>query len=147
MPCLFVFAGPDEGGLLALNPDTPLTIGRGDDATMQLVDERASRVHCALQPSTEVSGDFGMAVTRWVLSDAGSSNGTRIGPEVIRGDVTLEDGDTIQLGRTAIVYLTDSLTDVDEARARCNELKIKVSIEAAGWPLEDPSNRGTLNDE
>ena len=147
MPCLFVIAGPDEGGLHALAADKPTTVGRGDDAVLQLVDERSSRIHCCIQSSSVVSGDLGMPVTQWVVSDAGSSNGTRVGSDLILGKVTLEDGDTIRLGRTAIVYLRDSLTGAEAARTRCKELDIQVSGEAAGWPMKAPAAERTLGDE
>ena len=81
MPCLFVIAGPDEGCLHALDADKPATVGRGDDAILQLVDERSSRIHCCVQSSSVISSDLGMPVTQWVVSDAGSSNGTRVGSD------------------------------------------------------------------
>jgi len=146
MPCLFVIAGPDEGCLHALDADKPATVGRGDDAILQLVDERSSLIHCCVQSSSVVSSDFGMPVTQWVVSDAGSSNGTRVGSDLVLGKVTLKDGDTIRLGRTAIVYLRDSLTDAEAARTRCKELNIQVSDELAGWPMNDPAEERTLGD-
>ena len=147
MPCLFIIAGPDEGGLHALNVDKPTTIGRGDDAVLQLVDERASRIHCRIQSSSVISSDLGMPVTQWVVSDAGSSNGTRVGSDLILGKVTLEDGNMIRLGKTAIVYLRDSLAGAEAARARCKELNIQVADEAAGWPMKAPAAERTLGDE
>ncbi len=147
MPCLFVIAGPDEGSLFALSGTDPVTVGRGDDAVMQLVDERASRVHCSLAPVQDAANDFGIAVTRWVLSDAGSSNGTRVGAETIDGEITLQDGDVIGLGRTAVAFLSDDYEQVGDARARCNELQINATISEAGWPMHNPSTKGTLTDE
>lgn len=148
MPCLFVIAGPDEGTLHQLSGTDTVTIGRGDDATMQLVDERSSRVHCGLSPRQETAGDFGIPVTRWVLSDNGSSNGTRVGAERIDGDVTLEDGDVIGLGRTGVAYLADDYTMADDARQRCDELRIDSgTLSESGWPMENPAASRTLTEE
>lgn len=147
MPCLYVISGPDEGTIFSLTGDGLVTIGRGDDATMQLVDERSSRVHCGLTPRQETAGDFGLAVKRWILGDCGSSNGTRVGNERIDGDVLLEDGDMIGLGRTGVVFLTDDYDDRDSAAARCATLGIDGgTLSDMGWPLENPAARGTLQD-
>ena len=146
MPCLFVIVGPDEGLLYPLDTEKPTTIGRGDDAVLQLVDERASRIHCKVEPTSGVSNDFGLSVTQWIVSDAGSSNGTRIGTEVIEGQCTLADGDTILLGKSAIVYLQESLTDAGAARTRCEELNIQISDEVMGMPLSSPAQERTLQD-
>jgi pSer/pThr/pTyr-binding forkhead associated (FHA) protein len=148
MPCLYVIAGPDEGTLFKLEGDSLVTIGRGDDATMQLVDERSSRVHCGVSPKQVIAGDFGIPVKRWALSDQGSSNGTRIGAERIDGDAVLEDGDVIGLGRTSVVFLSDACDDRDTAEARCSSLGIDSGTLAdGGWPLENPAARGTLQDD
>ena len=101
----------------------------------------------ALRSTSEVSGDFGLAVTRWILSDAGSSNGTRVGHEKIEGNIQLQDGDVIGLGRTSVVYLADDPESPDACRARCLELGIHSDDIATGIPLEDTSRRGTLTDE
>jgi len=148
MPCLYVIAGPDEGTLLKLEGDDLITIGRGDDATMQLVDERSSRVHCGVEPRQVTAGDFGIAVKKWALIDKGSSNGTRVGAERIDGDVLLEDGDIIRLGRTSIVYLSDDCDDRDAAMARCTMLGVDPgTLSDAAWPIENPAARGTLQDD
>ena len=119
MPCLYVVSGPDEGSFFNLTGDGLVTMGRGDDATIQLVDERSSRVHCELTPRNLTAGDFGIAVKRWILNDKSSSNGTRVGAERIYGEVVLEDGDLISLGRTGVVFLNDNCPDADTAAARC----------------------------
>ena len=148
MPCLYVIAGPDEGILFKLEGDDLITIGRGDNATMQLVDERSSRVHCGVEPRQVTAGDFGIAVKKWALIDKGSSNGTRVGAERIDGDVVLEDGDVIGLGRTSVVYLTDDCDEPDAARARCAVLGINAgTLSDAAWPMDNPAARGTLTDE
>ncbi len=146
MPCLFVIAGPDEGLVHGLNGESPTTIGRGDDAVLQLVDERASRVHCQVAPTSVVANDFGISVTRWVVTDAGSSNGTRVGSDKVEGECALSDGDTIYLGKSAIVYLQESLTDSMAARARCEEIGVEISGEVMGMPMSPPVQERTLQD-
>lgn len=146
MPCLFVIAGPDEGRLHELDPGRPTTVGRGDEASLQLVDERASRIHCCVESTSVLSKDLGMPVKQWVLSDAGSSNGTQVGDNVIKDQITLKDGDTFRLGRTAIVFFRESLDDAEAARNRCEKLDIQVSDEVMGWALTPPTAERTLND-
>ena len=62
-------------------------IGRGEEATIQLEDQRASREHCKI---SLVEGKF-------VLTDLESSNGTYVNGEKVT-EKSLEKGDKIQIG-------------------------------------------------
>ena len=46
-----------------------ITIGRGGENTIPLIDERASRLHCCIEPD---------GAGRWILKDLGSRNGTKL---------------------------------------------------------------------
>lgn len=92
-PCLLV----TENGRtrsVALG-DAPLTVGRGAACQVQVTDASASREHARVQPA----GD------RFMLRDLGSVNGTLVNG-LPTHECLLEDGDTIRIGRTALIVRT-----------------------------------------
>jgi pSer/pThr/pTyr-binding forkhead associated (FHA) protein len=72
---------------------TPVTIGREEDNTIQLNDERVSRFHVKIQE------DGG----RIILTDLESTNGTRINGHPVQMRV-LQLGDQLSIGRSILVY-------------------------------------------
>ena len=68
-------------------------IGRGEDCDLQLVDADASRHHAVVMRQN----------AHVVLHDNGSKNGTRVNGTRMT-DARLGDGDTIQIGRTFLVF-------------------------------------------
>ncbi len=72
---------------------TPITIGREEDNTIQLNDERVSRFHVKIQ---EDSG-------RVILTDLDSTNGTRINGHPVQMRV-LQIGDQMSIGRSLLLY-------------------------------------------
>lgn len=72
-----------------------VAVGRGADAELRLQDHGVSRIHLRIERSDE--GDY-------VLSDAGSMNGTQIGGEPVEGARLLRDGDKIFLGDTVLRF-------------------------------------------
>ena len=87
---LLVAAGPAAGASAAL-PDTETFVGR--DAPLPLHDDEISRRHLSIT----VSG--GETVT---VADAGSANGTVISGHRLAGERSLQLGDLIWAGRTAL---------------------------------------------
>lgn len=69
----------------------PLTIGRAADAELVLADALASRRHARLATRGG----------RLVLSDLGSTNGTRVNGEIVR-EVVVGVGDRIEIGATRL---------------------------------------------
>lgn len=65
-----------------------VTIGRGPENSIPLIDERASRVHCALEPD---------GTGRWVVRDLNSRNGTKLNEERIEA-APIKPGDVIKVG-------------------------------------------------
>ena len=65
-----------------------VTIGRSPDCTVAIIDERASRQHCVLQPD----GKGG-----WLVRDLGSRNGTKVN-EVRVTESPLNPGDVLKVG-------------------------------------------------
>ena len=72
---------------------TPVTIGREDDNSIQLNDERVSRFHAKIQD------DDG----RIILTDLDSTNGTRVNGHPVQMRV-LQFGDQVSIGRCLLIY-------------------------------------------
>jgi len=76
--------------------DRPITIGRGTEADLVILDEKASRIHCGVRAWDD---DF-------LLKDLKSKNGTFVNGE--RVDMArLEPGDQIRVGNCVFVFESD----------------------------------------
>jgi hypothetical protein len=73
---------------------TGATIGRGSDVTVRLNDSSVSRRHAEVRPSSDGG---------WVLTDVGSTNGTRVNGAAVR-ERRLTDGDTIAVGDAVLRF-------------------------------------------
>lgn len=102
---LKVLEGMERGTIYAKLP-LPVTIGRESDSDVQLNDDRVSRAHAKLQ---DHSG-------RVILTDLGSTNGTRVNGHPIQMRV-MQHGDVMLIGRCVLLfnqYIGDEpLTDLD----------------------------------
>lgn len=84
---LTVDGGRHSGKLIAIGLKEVL-IGRDEKCNIQLDSEEVSRVHCSLVvKDNEV-----------LLQDRNSSNGTFVNKRRLRGELQMEDGDSIQVG-------------------------------------------------
>ncbi len=92
---LLVTRGDDPPRVVVLPAGAEVRIGRADSVEVPLEDDRASRVHAV------VAFD-GRRVT---VRDEGSSNGTFVAGERVRGGRAVEDGERIEIGATVIVVL------------------------------------------
>ncbi|MDZ4199201.1 MAG: FHA domain-containing protein [Kiritimatiellia bacterium] len=75
--------------------DRPITIGRGPDADLVILDDKASRVHCGIR---QWDGDF-------YIKDLKSRNGTFVNGDRI-DMVKLNPGDRIRVGRAVFSFET-----------------------------------------
>jgi two-component system, cell cycle response regulator len=73
----------------------PLTIGRGEEAEVQINQTSVSRLHARIEVRE------GQAV----LSDLGSTNGTIVNDEEVREKRVLQHGDFVKVGRTVFKFL------------------------------------------
>ena len=99
---------PDSGGEPKLRVDTAAglragsayslsegaVLGRGDQADIQLQDTFASSQHARLAPQGDVM----------VLEDLGSTNGTYLNEEPLRGPQPLHPGDKIRIGDSSFTF-------------------------------------------
>jgi hypothetical protein len=69
-------------------------LGRGDQADIVLEDSFASSRHARLEPRGDVI----------VLEDLGSTNGTYLNDEPLRGPQPLHPGDRIRIGDSAFIF-------------------------------------------
>ena len=111
-----------ERGRIFRNLQTPITIGREEVNSVQLNDERISRLHAKLQD------DHGNVI----FTDLNSTNGSRINGHPVQLRI-LRPGDHLQLGRCTLLFGSDS--EITE-RAR----QLGVQIEAL-LPLLGPHGR------
>ena len=87
-----ILEGMERGRVFA-DVGTPFTIGREEDNSIQLNDERVSRFHLKIQE------DAGKVI----LTDLESTNGSRVNgvPTTMR---VLQVGDLVSIGRCLLVY-------------------------------------------
>jgi serine phosphatase RsbU (regulator of sigma subunit) len=114
---LVIVEGIDPGRYVEIG-DEPLTIGR--DARQTIVfaaDSEVSRLHArVLRRNNEI-----------VAEDAGSTNGTFVGPERLTADPTvLREGDVLRVGRQLLKYERRSRRDV-ERTTKLNRDLLKAS--------------------
>ncbi|MFN0052058.1 MAG: FHA domain-containing protein [Planctomycetales bacterium] len=86
-----------ERGRVYADLPTPVTIGREEDNSIQLNDERVSRFHVKIQE------DGG----RIILTDLDSTNGTRINGHPVQVRV-LQLGDQVSIGRSLLLFGSSS---------------------------------------
>jgi len=72
--------------------DSELRLGRNPDCELLVNDPQVSRLHARLQPTPE-----GV-----LLTDVGSTNGTRVNGKKVSGSMLLRDGDNIAIGGTKL---------------------------------------------
>ncbi len=82
------FIEPDEMAGQRIDVDLAVVIGRGADCDISLADTYLSTRHARIAND---AGDLS-------IEDLGSTNGTYVNQELLRGRVLLERGDVIQVG-------------------------------------------------
>jgi FHA domain-containing protein len=88
MPRLRVHSAAGLRSGVAYDLSDGAVLGRGEQADIQLEDSFASTRHARLVPSGDVM----------VLEDLGSTNGTYLNGEPLRGAAPLHEGDRIRIG-------------------------------------------------
>ena len=86
MPTLIIQEGQGAGQSWAIDKER-VTIGRGEDCDIVLVERQVSRYHAQIR----------RAGSQYILEDMGSKNGTYVNGREVIGPYTLQDGDEIQI--------------------------------------------------
>ncbi|MFM8474950.1 MAG: FHA domain-containing protein [Planctomycetaceae bacterium] len=118
-----------ERGRIFRNLSTPVTIGREEVNSVQLNDERISRLHAKLQ---EDQGAI-------LFTDLNSTNGSRVNGHPVQIRV-LRPGDQLQLGRCTLLF-----GSVEEIRERARKVGIPMLLRQrteAGNAAEIPAAMG-----
>ena len=76
------------------------TIGRSDERTICLKDPTVSTLHCKVTRS----GD------KFIIADAGSTNGTKVNGAPLTGEHELQHGDTVQIGAFQLLFDSEDKT-------------------------------------
>jgi len=76
--------------------DTPLVVGRGEEASFRLHDDSASRAHAWM--------GWDEPIEDYLVRDLGSTNGTLVNGELIDSPRVLSHGDRIEVGETLIEF-------------------------------------------
>ncbi|KAI0528906.1 hypothetical protein KFK09_001450 [Dendrobium nobile] len=142
--CLTIDRGPKAGETLACNPGTVIRIGRvvrGN--TFVIKDPSISQKHLTVGFIPEIS--------RWVVTDLGSSNGTYVNGSLISPDeepTSLSDGDVIKIGELSSISVKIS-DPVDQPLVipRCDRPPRppkQVKLEDKQWEVnvDEPSKNG-----
>lgn len=86
-----------------------VSVGREDDCTIQVLDEKVSRKHLQIR--------FDPATSLHYAGDYRSANGVFVNGKQILEDVALNDGDRIRIGDTTLIYFTAEFPDKAAAHA------------------------------
>lgn len=84
-----------------------VVIGRSPECTVHIIDERASRQHCVLQPDSKGG---------WLVRDLGSRNGTKLNEQRIT-ESPLSPGDVLKVGSHEFLVERDGDLPPDETNA------------------------------
>ncbi|MEZ6062393.1 MAG: FHA domain-containing serine/threonine-protein kinase [Planctomycetaceae bacterium] len=133
---LKVVKGPHSGREFVFRNPVSVLVGRSADSHLQLIDdEKCSRLHCR----------FEISPPNCSLVDLKSTNGTLVNAELV-DRCTLQDGDTVQVGRTKIrVHIQDARKASDTANQRLAEQTYNPSLHAPalpGYEIGDLIGRG-----
>ena len=112
---LRVLYGADRGHVYQ-DLDLPITVGREEGNDIQLNDERLSRFHAKIQLDHD----------RMVLTDLGSTNGTKVNGEDIQLRI-LRYGDLISVGRSVLLFGSR-----EQIAKRLQDLRLNSSGDESG---------------
>jgi two-component system cell cycle response regulator len=96
--CVVVIYAAEQGllGKRYVLDKSPIRIGRGADNQIVLEGDSVSRRHC----------HFDLRHGQWCIVDDGSTNGTFLNEEQVKGSGVLNNGDRVKVGPTILKYLS-----------------------------------------
>lgn len=100
-PCRLIIESEEHQGMIFPLNEQVVTIGRGPDNSIQIIDTRMSRNHVLLLLNGEA----------WFVRDLGSKNGSLVNDRPVEGDHELRHGDRIQVGDTIFVFEQEGSSD------------------------------------
>jgi pSer/pThr/pTyr-binding forkhead associated (FHA) protein len=109
MGSIVIVEGPNTGDYYPLGKRTNV-VGRGESCPIQIVDQHISRKHFQIR--------FDRDTGQYHLLDMRSANGIKVNGNRISAEVTLRDGDTIEIGETKIMFYGQEFDDRETAMNR-----------------------------
>ena len=119
--------GSDEGGEVKEFLSGQITIGRVERNDLVLVNNRVSSVHARVVQAE------GGGVT---LIDNNSTNGTFVNGALVRGPVTIEPDDSVEIGTFTLHF---EHLEVEEGGDEMSEIALADFDEFSEEPSEEPS--------
>lgn len=108
MASIIVAPQNKQAGYLPLGRRTSI-IGRGENANLQVLDDRVSRRHLQIRYD-DPSGNY-------LALDMKSSNGVYVNEQKIEGETVLAEGDKIRVGSTDLLFTLEDFPDRESALA------------------------------
>jgi pSer/pThr/pTyr-binding forkhead associated (FHA) protein len=108
MATLVILEGPNQGAHFPI-VEPVISVGRDDTCSLQILDDRVSRMHLQLRIETTTG--------RHIAADYRSAHGVFINDKRIVIDTALNDGDRIKIGQTTLIYLALDHADAPAAFA------------------------------
>ena len=99
IPKFIVLSEQHRGKMFELNQDE-ITIGRSEERSICLKDPTVSTLHCRITRS----GD------KFIIADAGSTNGTKVNGTPLTAEHVLQNGDTVKIGAFELLYDSEDKT-------------------------------------
>jgi pSer/pThr/pTyr-binding forkhead associated (FHA) protein len=132
------FLTGSRAGEALLLPDISFTIGRSDDADVNIQDDGASRIHAEMTPTED----------GWLITDLESANGTFVNAEPTARHA-LQDRDVIQIGDSKIAFLLDmsSVGSVSADAVQVAETTAPQSTADAAPAYEPPAPEPVYQEE
>jgi serine phosphatase RsbU (regulator of sigma subunit) len=115
IPYRLVVESGDLAGMIYPLREDEITIGRGPENSIQVIDTRISRVHSRIQRRDG----------RWTIEDQRSKNGTLVNSTPIAVRLRLEQGDRIRIGDTEFIFEAD-LTQTAGGETETARLGVKL---------------------
>ena len=119
-----VLEGLEQGRVFSRLP-LPVSVGREEENTIQLNDDRISRLHAKMQ----------YQAGRVILTDLGSTNGTRVNGRPVTRCI-VQAGDVIAIGR-CLLLLSERVEDDQMATLEDTSRKIPPKVEKDGVTVDE----------
>lgn len=97
VPYRLVIESEENHGMVFPLRDRSVTIGRGPQNTIQLIDTRMSRMHARIDQGPDA----------WVVHDLQSKNGVLVNSVPITAPIRLHPSDRVQVGNTVFIFEAD----------------------------------------
>jgi predicted component of type VI protein secretion system len=124
---LIVLTGKHKGREIPL-PPTLFVIGRGEKCHLRPHDSLVSHLHCA--------------VARWsgrvLVRDLKSTNGTFLNGQRVRGEIAVQDGDVLRVGKLHFVLSIQAKADPPAWSPPVRESEVR-------WLMESPGDSSSLS--